>query len=211
MRKKIEQIIRKVALVVLFAVLLIIVVMETGRYYHRLTRRLGQNLAMITNHKDFKNEYEVPGNIVFIANSSFQWIFPPTDFNYYFFVKQNKINRLTDTVFNASLIAPKNIELANLDNRQLFDTHVYWENEDVRRFLYFKYKVAAFKDLKRIDPSKAINEYLKEKNAGYVLTDEENKQFFENAVIVAKFPAKFHTDQCFDYHLLNDIYLLRIK
>lgn len=211
MRNKIEPILRKGALVFLVVVLLIIVVLEVGRYYHRIKLRLSQSLDMIIAHKDVKNEYVVPGNIVFIANSSFQWIFPPTDFNYYFFVKQNKINRLSDTVFNASLIAPKNILLANQDNRQRFDTHVYWENEDVRRFLYLKYKVVSLNDLKHIDPAKAIKEYIKDKNAEYVLADEDNKSFFENAVVVAKFRAKFHTDQCFEYHLLNDIYLLKIK
>jgi len=211
MRAKIEQTIRRGALFFLVLVLLIIVVMEINRYYHRLTLRLNQSLAMITDHKDVKNKYVVSGNIVFIANSSFQWIFPPTDFNYYFFVKQNKINRITDTVFNASLLAPKNIELANQDNRQLFDTHVYWENEDIRRFLYLKYNVGSFTDLKRIDPGEAIYEYIREKNAVYVLTDEENKKLFKDAIIVQQFPAKFHTDQCFEYHLLNDIYLLKIK
>lgn len=211
MRTKIRQVASKGALALLAIALLVIVVLEANRYYYRLAVRLSQSRAMITDHKNIKSEYAVNGNIVFIAYCSFQWICPPTDFNYYFFVKQNKINGLMDTVFNASLIAPKNIELTNHDNRQRFDTHVYWENEDVRRFLYLKYKVVSFNDLKGIDPVGTIKEYIKEKNARYILTDEENKTLFENAIVVAKFPAKFHTDQCFEYHLLNDIYLLKIK
>lgn len=211
MKIKVERIAGKTALVLLTVLVLFIIVQEASRYFGRLSDRLTKSVAMFTRHKDVKNEYPVKGNIVFVANSSFQWIFPPTDFNYYFFVKQNKVNGPADTVFNASLLAPQNILLANQDDRQRFDTHVYWENEDVRRFLYRNYNVVSFKDLKQIDPAKAIKEYVQEKNAGYILTDLENMKFFEKDSVVAKFPAQTYADQCFEYHLLNDIYLLKIR
>ena len=207
----IKQFLHKVAVVLFLLGLLTVILLEIKRYYLRLSDRMSRSVAMITRHKDLNDAYKVSGNIVFIANSSFDWIFPPTDFNCYFFVKQNRLNRLSDTVFNASLLAPHNILLTNRDDRQLFDTHVYWENEDVRRFLYVRYKVLSFNDLQHINPSEVIQEYVKEKNARYILTDEENKTFFKTSTVVAKYPANFHTDQCFEYHLLNDIYLLKIN
>ncbi|HEX4958209.1 MAG TPA: hypothetical protein VFV46_08540 [Lacibacter sp.] len=208
---KSKQFLRQAAVVVFLLCLLTVLLLETKRYSLRLLDRMSRTVAMITRHKEVHQSYKVTGNIVFIANSSFDWIFPPTDFNYYFFVTQNRLNRLSDTVFNASLLAPYNIRLTNRDDRQRFDTHVYWENEDVRRFLYARYKVVSFKDLNQIDPLAAIEAYVKEKNAGYILTDEANKMFFKTATVVATYPANVYPDSCFDYHLLNDIYLLKIN
>ncbi|MEQ1799271.1 MAG: hypothetical protein ABL872_15060, partial [Lacibacter sp.] len=99
------------AVVICFAVVTVsITAIAAAGYAHRIVNRIEDNLKMISQHKTDTAGSLVKGNILFLANSSSTWIFPATDFNCYFFVKQNRINRNTDTVFNVSLIAENNIQ-----------------------------------------------------------------------------------------------------
>ncbi|MBS4065359.1 MAG: hypothetical protein KGZ74_12405 [Chitinophagaceae bacterium] len=184
---------------------------EAPRYFNRVKKRMGDNAAMITKHHAAKQETLVNGNVLFIGNSVSTWIFPPTDFNCYFFVKQNKINRATDTVFNMSLIAEHNIRQINTDARSKFDSYVYWQNEDFTRFLRMKYQLSSFDDLASINAAQAINDYAAAKHAAYVLTDEPNMKFFPGAEMVKQFNAGQKNDSCFSYTLFNSIYLLKIR
>jgi len=198
------------AVVICFTLIVVsIAAIGVMNYVHRIQKRFHENLDMITQHKTYKSDMLVEGNILFLANSSFQWIFPPTDFNCYFFVKQHKINRNTDTLFNISLIAKKNIELINNDKRTMFDSQVYWDNEDFRRFLLSTYKVSSFKELNKLNTNQVIRDYATLKQTTYILTDEENMRLFPQHTIVKKFDKYYKYDQCFSYSLLNDIYLIR--
>lgn len=203
--------IKQLIFILLLCCIAFVSFIEAPKYFARIKKRMLDNTAMLTMHKNVRSEVIVNGNVLFIGNSVSTWIFPPTDFNCYFFVKQNKINRANDTVFNMSLIAPKNIEQVNTDARSRFDSFVYWENEDFTRFLVSRYKLSSFEQLKTINTAQAINDYITAKQAQYVLTDEANMKFFPNATVVKEFDAGYKKDSCFSYTLFSTIYLLKIN
>ncbi|MEQ1796532.1 MAG: hypothetical protein ABL872_01200, partial [Lacibacter sp.] len=94
--------------------------------------------------------------------------------------------------------------------RSTFDTQVYWENEDFRRYLFSMHSISSFSYLKSVEQLQVIKEYAAVKQAAYILTDEENMKTFPAYTIVKKFTANYSYDHCFSYSLLNDIYLIRI-
>jgi hypothetical protein len=197
--------------IILLCCIVFVVVKEAPHYFNRIKKRMVDNAAMLTKHHNAVQQPLVNGNIVFIGNSVSTWIFPPTDFNCYFFVKQNKINRPADTVFNMSLIAEHNIKQINADARSKFDSHIYWENEDFTQFLKVHYKLTSFEQLTAVNANRAIREYIALKHADYVLTDEPNRKLFPEATVVKEYNAGLKHDSCFSYTLFNTIYLLKIR